>query len=156
NEGQTWQQISPDLTTNDKTRQASSGGPITKDNTSVEYYCTIFTAMESPFEKDLLWTGSDDGLLHVSKDGGKNWENVTPKQAPKWIMWNSLDADPFKKGAVFAVGTLYKADDFTPYIYKTEDYGKTWKLITNGIAKTDFARVVRADQKRPGLLYCGT
>ena len=156
NEGQTWQQISPDLTTNDKARQVSSGGPITKDNTSVEYYCTIFTAMESPFEKDLLWTGSDDGLLHVSKDGGKNWENVTPKQAPKWIMWNSIDADPFKKGAVYAVGTLYKADDFNPYIYKTEDYGKTWKLITNGIAKTDFARVVRADQKRPGLLYCGT
>jgi photosystem II stability/assembly factor-like uncharacterized protein len=156
NEGATWQQISPDLTTNDKTRQASSGGPITKDNTSVEYYCTIFTAMESPFEKDLLWTGSDDGLIHVSKDGGKNWQNVTPKDAPKWIMWNSLDADPFKKGAVYAVGTKYKSDDFTPYIYKTEDYGKTWKLTINGIAKTDFARVVRADQKRQGLLYCGT
>jgi photosystem II stability/assembly factor-like uncharacterized protein len=156
NEGQTWEQISPDLTTNDKTRQAPSGGPITKDNTSVEYYCTIFTAMESPYEKDLLWTGSDDGLIYVSKDGGKNWKNVTPKDAPKWIMWNSLDADPFKKGAAYAVGTKYKSDDFTPYIYKTEDYGNTWKLITNGIAKTDFARVVRADQKRPGLLYCGT
>ncbi|MFL5771737.1 MAG: WD40/YVTN/BNR-like repeat-containing protein [Flavisolibacter sp.] len=156
NEGQTWEQISPDLTTNDKSRQASSGGPITKDNTSVEYYCTIFTAMESPFEKDLLWTGSDDGLIHVSKDGGKNWSNVTPAGAPKWIMWNSLDADPFKKGAVYAVGTKYKSDDFTPYIYKTEDYGKSWKLITNGIAKTDFTRVVRADQKRPGLLYAGT
>jgi photosystem II stability/assembly factor-like uncharacterized protein len=156
NEGQTWEQISPDLTTNDKSRQASSGGPITQDNTSVEYYCTIFTAMESPFEKDLLWAGSDDGLLHMSRDGGKNWENVTPRDAPKWIMWNSLDADPFKKGAVYAVGTKYKADDFTPYIYKTEDYGKTWKLITNGIARTDFTRVVRADQKRPGLLYAGT
>lgn len=156
NEGQTWQQISPDLTTNDKSKQAPSGGPITKDNTSVEYYCTIFTAMESAYEKDLLWTGSDDGLIHVSKNGGKNWENVTPKDAPKWILWNSLDADPFKKGAVYAVGTKYKSDDFTPYIYKTEDYGKTWKLITNGIAKTDFARVVRADQKRQGLLYCGT
>lgn len=156
NEGQTWQQISPDLTTNDKSKQAPSGGPITKDNTSVEYYCTIFTAMESPYEKDLLWTGSDDGLIHVSKDGGKNWENVTPKDAPKWIMWNSLDADPFKKGALYAVGTKYKSDDFTPYIYKTEDYGKNWKQITNGIAKTDFARVVRADQKRQGLLYCGT
>ena len=156
NEGQTWQQISPDLTTNDKTRQGPSGGPITKDNTSVEYYCTIFTAIESPFEKDLLWAGSDDGLIHVSKDGGKSWDNVTPKNAPRWIMWNSLDADPFKKGAVYAVGTMYKSDDFTPYFYKTEDYGKTWKLITNGIRKTDFARVVRADQKRPGLLYCGT
>lgn len=156
NEGQSWTAISPDLTTNDKTKQGPSGGPITKDNTSVEYYSTIFTAMESPYEKDLLWTGSDDGLLHVSKNGGSNWENVTPASTPKWMMWNSIDADPFKKGAVYAVGTRYKSDDFTPYIYKTEDYGKTWKLITNGIDKMHFTRVVRADHKRPGLLYAGT
>jgi photosystem II stability/assembly factor-like uncharacterized protein len=156
NEGQTWEQSSPDLTTNDKKKQASSGGPITKDNTSVEYYCTIFTAMESPLEKDLLWTGSDDGLIHVSRDGGKKWDNVTPAQAPKWIMWNALEADPFKKGAMYATGTRYKMDDFTPYIYKTEDYGKTWKLITNGIGQQDFTRVMRADPKRAGLLYAGT
>ncbi len=156
NEGQSWEQISPDLTTNDKTKQLSSGGPITKDNTSVEYYCTIFTAMESPLEKDLLWTGSDDGLLNVSRDGGKNWENVTPKDAPKWIMWNALEAHPTRKGTVYATGTRYKLDDFAPYIYKTEDYGKTWKRITNGIAGTDFTRVMRADPKRPGLLYAGT
>jgi hypothetical protein len=112
--------------------------------------------MESPYEKDLLWTGSDDGLLHVSRDGGKNWDNVTPKQAPKWMMWNSLDADPFRKGAAYAVGTRYKSDDFTPYIYKTEDYGKSWQLITGGIDKMHFTRVVRADPKRPGLLYAGT
>ena len=156
NEGQTWEQLSPDLTTNDKTKQISSGGPITKDNTSVEYYCTIFTAMESPLEKDLLWTGSDDGLVHMSRDGGKNWENVTPKDAPKWIMWNALEAHPTKKGTVYATGTRYKLDDFAPYIYKTEDYGKTWKRITSGIAGTDFTRVMRADPKRPGLLYAGT
>jgi photosystem II stability/assembly factor-like uncharacterized protein len=156
NEGQSWQEISPDLTTNDKSKQGPSGGPITKDNTSVEYYSTIFTAMESPLEKDLLWTGSDDGLIHVSRNGGKNWENVTPKNAPKWIMWNAIDADPFKKGAAYFTGTRYKSDDFTPYIYKTEDYGKTWKLITNGINKMHFTRVMRADQKRPGLLYAGT
>jgi len=156
NEGQSWQEISPDLTTNDKTKQGPSGGPITKDNTSVEYYSTIFTAMESPLEKDLLWTGSDDGLIHVSRDGGKNWENVTPKGAPKWMMWNAIDADPFKKGAAYFTGTRYKSDDFTPYIYKTEDYGKTWKLITNGIDKMHFTRVMRADHKRPGLLYAGT
>ncbi len=155
-EGQSWKELSPDLTTNDKSKQASSGGPITKDNTSVEYYCTIFTAMESPVEKDLLWTGSDDGLIHVSKDGGKSWENVTPKDAPKWMMWNCVEADPFKKGAAYFVGTRYKLDDYTPYIYKTEDYGKSWKLITNGIDKMHFTRAMRADQKRSGLLYAGT
>ncbi|HYF33324.1 MAG TPA: hypothetical protein VD993_19500 [Chitinophagaceae bacterium] len=156
NEGQSWEMISPDLTTNDKTKQASSGGPITKDNTSVEYYCTIFTAAESPYEKDLLWTGSDDGLIHVSRDGGKNWENVTPVNIPKWMMWNCVEADPFKKGAAYFVGTRYKSDDYAPYIYKTEDYGKTWKLIVNGINKMHFTRALRADQKRPGLLYAGT
>ncbi|MBD0364699.1 MAG: glycosyl hydrolase [Flavisolibacter sp.] len=156
NEGQSWEQISPDLTTNDKSRQVASGGPITKDNTSVEYYSTIFTATESPYEKDLLWTGSDDGLIYVSRDGGKNWQNVTPKGAPKWMMWNSVDADPFKKGAAYFVGTRYKMDDYTPYIYKTDDYGKTWRLITTGIPKMHFARVVRTDKRRQGLLYAGT
>jgi photosystem II stability/assembly factor-like uncharacterized protein len=156
NEGQSWQEISPDLTTNDKAKQVSSGGPITKDNTSVEYYSTIFTATESPIEKDLLWTGSDDGLIHVSRDGGKTWEKVTPKNVPKWMMWNAVDVDPFKKGAAYFTGTRYKSDDYTPYIYKTEDYGKTWKLITNGIDKMHFTRVMRADPKRQGLLYAGT
>lgn len=156
NEGASWKQISPDLTTNDKSKQVSSGGPITKDNTSVEYYCTIFTATESSLEKDLLWAGSDDGLMHISKDGGANWSNVTPKDAPKWMMWNAIDVDPFKKGAAYITGTRYKVDDFTPYIYKTEDYGQTWKLITNGIDPMHFTRVARADHKRPGLLYAGT
>lgn len=156
NEGQSWETISPDLTTNDKSRQASSGGPITKDNTSVEYYCTIFTAAESALEKDLLWTGSDDGLIHVSKDGGKNWENVTPAEAGKWMMWNCIETDPFQKGTAYFVGTKYKLDDFAPYIFKTEDYGKTWKRITNGIDNMHFTRALRADKKRPGLLYAGT
>lgn len=156
NEGASWEQISPDLTTNEKAKQASSGGPITQDNTSVEYYCTIFTAAESNLEKDLLWAGSDDGLLHVSKDGGKNWENVTPKDCPKWMMWNCIETDPFKKGTAYIVGTRYKLDDFRPYIYKSEDYGKSWKLITAGIGSSHFTRVIRADKKRAGLLYAGT
>ncbi len=156
NEGSSWEQISPDLTTNDKSKQKSSGGPITQDNTSVEYYSTIFTAAESPYEKDLLWTGSDDGLVHVSRDGGKNWDNVTPAGIPKWMMWNAIDTDPFKKGAAYVTGTRYKSDDFAPYIFKTEDYGKSWKKITDGINKMHFTRVMRADKKRPGLLYAGT
>jgi photosystem II stability/assembly factor-like uncharacterized protein len=156
NEGASWEKISPDLTTNDKKRQASSGGPITQDNTGVEYYCTIFTAAESPLEKDLLWTGSDDGLIHVSKDGGKNWENVTPRDCPQWMMWNSVEPDPFQKGAAIFAGTRYKLDDYRPYVYRTEDYGKTWKLLTNGINPLHFTRVVRADPKRKGLLYAGT
>ncbi|MBK8141013.1 MAG: glycosyl hydrolase [Chitinophagaceae bacterium] len=156
NEGKSWEQISSDLTTNDKTKQASSGGPVTKDNTSVEYYCTVFTAAESPYEKDLLWSGSDDGLIHVSKNGGKNWENVTPKDCPPWMMWNCVEADPFKKGAAYFVGTRYKLDDFKPYIFKTEDYGKTWKQITNSIPPLHFTRALRADRKRQGLLYAGT
>lgn len=156
NEGASWQQISPDLTTNDKAKQASSGGPITQDNTSVEYYCTIFTATESWLEKDLLWTGSDDGVISVSRDGGKNWDNVTPAGAPRLMMWNCIEVDPFKKGAAYVIGTRYKSDDFTPYIYKTEDYGKSWKLITNGIDNLHFTRAMRADRVRPGLLYAGT
>ena len=156
NDGASWTTLSGDLTTNDKSRQKSSGGPITQDNTSVEYYCTIFTATESALEKDLLWTGSDDGVISVSKDGGQHWENVTPKDCPKWIMWNCVETDPFKKGTAYFVGTRYKSDDFAPYIYKTEDYGKTWKAITNGIDKMHFTRCLRADHKRPGLLYAGT
>ncbi len=156
NEGQTWQAISPDLTTNDKSKQASSGGPITKDNTGVEVYCTIFTAAESVTEKDVLWTGSDDGLAHVSRDGGKTWTNITPKDCPKWMMWNCIETDPSQNGAAYFVGTRYKSDDYAPYIYKTEDYGKSWKLITNGIANNHFTRALRADKKRKGLLYAGT
>ena len=156
NEGASWEQISPDLTTNDKAKQVSSGGPITKDNTSVEYYCTIFTATESSLEKNLLWTGSDDGLINVSRDGGKSWKNVTPADCPKWMMWNAIEVDPFKPGAAYFVGTRYKLDDFSPYIYKTEDYGQTWKRITNGINPLHFTRAIRADKKRQGLLYAGT
>lgn len=156
NEGASWTALGGDLTTNDKSKQKSSGGPITKDNTSVEYYCTIFTAAECTIEKDVLWTGSDDGLIHVSKDGGKTWENVTPPAAGKGMMWNCVETDPYQKGKVYFVGTKYKSDDFTPYIFKTEDYGKTWKMITNGIPAKHFTRCLRADKKRKGLLYCGT
>ncbi|MDH5474094.1 MAG: glycosyl hydrolase [Cyclobacteriaceae bacterium] len=155
-EGQSWKIISPDLTRNDPSKLKSSGGPITQDNTSVEYYCTIFAAIESPYEEGLIWTGSDDGLVHVTRDGGENWSNVTPVGMPEWMMINSIEADPFVKGGAYIAGTRYKLGDFTPYLYKTKDYGKTWTKITNGIDNNYFTRVVRADPNRKGLLYAGT
>jgi len=156
NEGQSFEVISPDLTRNDPKTLESSGGPITKDNTGVEYYGTIFAATESPFEENLIWTGSDDGLVHITTDGGKKWSNVTPKKMPEWMMINCIEVDPFTAGGAYIVGTRYKLGDYSPYIYKTEDYGKNWKLITTGIASEHFTRALRSDPKRKGLLYAGT
>ena len=156
NEGQSWKIISPDLTRNDPKTLGPSGGPITKDNTGVEYYGTIFAATESPYETGLIWTGSDDGLVHISRNNGQTWDNVTPKKMPEWMMINCIEVDPFTKGGAYIVGTKYKTGDYAPYIYKTEDYGKSWKLIVNGIANEDFTRALRADSKRKGLLYAGT
>ncbi len=156
NEGASWKALGGDLTTNDKNRQRSSGGAITKDNTGVEVYCTVFTAAESTLEKDVLWTGSDDGLIHISRDGGNSWTNVTPKEAGQWMMWNCVETDAFVKGKAYFVGTKYKSDDFTPYIFKTENYGVTWTKITTGINPLHFTRALRADKKVKGLLYAGT
>lgn len=155
-DGNSWELASPDLTHNDSTKLGPSGGPITKDNTSVEYYCTLFAGAESPYEKDLLWVGSDDGLIHLSRDGGATWQNVTPKNMPEWMMINSIEPDPFVKGGAYVAGTRYKLGDYQPYLYHTKDYGKTWTLIVNGISADHFTRVVRADPKRQGLLYAGT
>ncbi len=155
-EGQSWKIISPDLTRNDSNKLKSSGGPITKDNTSVEYYCTIFAATESTHEEGVIWTGSDDGLVHITKDNGKSWENITPKGMPEWMMINSVEIDPFNKGGLYIAGTKYKLGDYKPYIYKTEDYGQTWKKIVEGIQFEHFTRVVRADPNQKGLLYAGT
>lgn len=156
NEGQSFEVISPDLTRNDPKTLGPSGGPITKDNTGVEYYGTIFAAVESPYEKDLIWTGSDDGLVYITTNGGKSWTNVTPKKMPEWMMINCIEVDPFTHGGAYIVGTRYKLGDNTPYIYKTENYGKSWKLLTKGINPDFFTRVLRADPKRKGLLYAGT
>ncbi|MDA8686791.1 glycosyl hydrolase, partial [Robiginitalea sp.] len=156
NEGQSWELLSPDLTRNDPEKLVSSGGPITQDNTGVEYYCTIFAANESPLQEGLLWVGSDDGLIHLSKDGGKTWENVTPAGMPEWNMINSIEPSSFDEGTCYVAATRYKLGDFEPYLYKTTDYGKTWTRITNGIDSEHFTRVVREDPKRKGLLYAGT
>ena len=156
NEGKNWEQISPDLTRNDPTKLGPSGGPITKDNTSVEYYCTIFAAAQSPHDEKVIWAGSDDGLLHVTRDGGKNWDDVTPPEMPEWAQINSIEVHPSKKGSLYVAATRYKLDDFKPYLFKTNDFGKTWTQITEGIDRKHFTRVLRADPDRAGLLYAGT
>ncbi len=156
NEGQTWKQISPDLTRNDPTKMGASGGPITKDNTGVEYYCTIFAAAESKHDPRTIWAGSDDGLLHVTRDGGGKWENVTPPELPEWAMINSVEVHPTEPGGLYVAATRYKSDDFHPYLFKTRDYGKTWTKIVEGIDRKHFTRVVRADPTLPGLLFAGT
>lgn len=156
NEGQSWTTISPDLTRNDPSTLKSSGGPITQDNTSVEYYGTIFAAAISDKEEGLIWTGSDDGLIYVTKDGGANWNKVTPAGMPEWMMINSIDIDPFNNGGVYVAGTRYKMGDYKPYLYHTTDYGASWTKITNGIPEDHFTRVVRADPHHKGLLYAGT
>ena len=158
NSGQTWKTISPDLTRNIPETIKSSGGPITQDNTGAEYYANIFAIAESELEEGVIWVGSDDGLIHITKDGGETWENITPpkKLSPKLNMINSIDPSPFKKGKAYIAATSYKFGDYTPYLYKTEDYGKTWSLITDGINSNYYTRVIRSDKKREGLLYAGT
>lgn len=154
-EGMSWEEISPDLTQNDSTKQDESGGPITKDDTSVEYYNTIFTFAESPIQEGLLWAGSDDGLIHISRNNGESWENVTPKGLTE-TMISILDPSHHEAGTAYFAATRYKFGDFEPMIYKTTNYGKSWKKITKGIPAMDFTRVVREDPNKAGLLYAGT
>lgn len=155
-EGQTWQEISPDLTRNDKSKQDYSGGPITRDNTGVEVYGTIFALAESPRQAGVIWAGTDDGLVWVTRNGGKNWENVTPKELPEWGTVNTIEASPHDPATAYIAVHRYRLDDYRPYIFKTNDYGKTWKKITRGLPENDFVRVVREDPVRRGLLYAGT
>ena len=155
-EGQSWEEISPDLTRNDKAKQEKSGGPITKDDTGIEIYDTIFALVESPHEAGVIWAGTDDGWVQVTRDGGKNWQNVTPKGIPEWARINSLEVSPFDKATCYVAATMYQFDDFRPYLYKTSDYGKTWTKIVRGIPDNVFTRVVREDPTRRGLLYAGT
>lgn len=158
NEGESWTMLSEDLTRNDTTKMGSSGGPITKDNTSVEYYGTIFTMAEAVKNPDIIWTGSDDGLIYISTDKGQNWTNVTPseKLLPAFSQINDMDAHPSKDGGLYIAATRYKLDDFKPYLLKTEDFGKSWELINSGIDQEHFTRAIQADPDREGLLYAGT
>lgn len=156
NEGQTWTPISGDLTRNDPSTLGPSGGPITKDNTSVEYYGTIFAFAESPLEKGLLWAGSDDGLVHVSRDGGGHWSNVTPPAMPEWSLVSQIDPSPHDAATAYLAVNRYKLDDFRPFVYVTHDYGRSWRNAASGLPDTSFVRAVREDPVRRGLLYAGT
>ena len=155
-EGQHWTAMSPDLTRNDKSKQGPSGGAITHDNSAVEYYDTIFTVDESPVKAGVIWAGSDDGLIHVTEDDGKTWQDVTPKGIPEWIRINCIAASPFDAGTAYVAATMYLSDDFHPFLYRTRDYGKTWTKIVSGIPDDDFTRAIRPDPNQKGLLFAGT
>lgn len=156
NAGQSWERISPDLTRNQKSKQQSAGGPLTQDNTSVEFYDTIFSVAESPRRKGVIWTGSDDGLIYVTQDAGRNWQNVTPHGMPTWGRVSMVEASPHDPATAYAAVNDYQHDDVTPYLYRTHDYGKTWTRIVSGIPDGSFLRVCREDPRRKGLLYAGT
>jgi photosystem II stability/assembly factor-like uncharacterized protein len=156
NEGESWEPISPDLTRHDPATLGPSGGPITKDQTSVEHYGTVFTLAESPVTRGVLWAGSDDGLVHVSRDGGASWTNVTPKDLAPFTRISLIDASPHKAGTAFIAANRYQLDDLRPYLWRTDDYGGTWRRIDAGIPVPQFTRVVREDPARADLLYAGT
>jgi photosystem II stability/assembly factor-like uncharacterized protein len=153
--GHTWTQISGDLTRNDKSKQQPSGGPLTNDITSVEYYDTIFALAESPIKKGTLWAGTDDGLVHVTTDDGQHWSKVTPKM-PEWSTVDLIDPSPHDGNTAYVAVDRHKLDDFKPYIFKTTDLGKTWTAITSGIPDGSYVHAVREDPKQRGLLYAGT
>ena len=152
--GTTWEEISPDLTKNKKENLGPGGGPITNEGAGGEVYHTIYYVAESPHDKDIIYAGADDGLVHITMDGGKNWSNITPDLEEGMI--NSIDVSPHDPATVYIAFNRYKFDDFKPYVLKSTNYGKTWKVYSNGIEKNSFVRVVREDNVKKGLLYAGT
>ena len=157
NEGQSWEVISPDLTRNDKSKQGFSGGPITNDHTGVETYNTIFAFEESSHRAGVFWVGTDDGLIHLSRDNGTSWENITPPDMPEWGTVNMIELSTHRAGRALVPVHRYRLDDFTPYVFRTDDYGQNWnRLPLRGIPETHIARVVREDPVREGLLYLVT
>ena len=155
-EGHSWQPISPDLTRADPATLKVTGGPINRDAVGAEVYATVFALAESPREPGVLWAGTDDGLVHISKDGGANWQDITPEQLPGWSMVSMLEPSAHDPATCYLAATRYKRDDYAPYLYRTNDYGRSWTRINDGIPDDDFTRVVRCDPARQGLLYAGT
>ncbi|MFL5607395.1 MAG: WD40/YVTN/BNR-like repeat-containing protein [Gemmatimonadaceae bacterium] len=156
NDGQSWQVISPDLTRNDPRTLGPSGGPLTKDQTSVEYYGTIFSFAESPKQRGVLWTGSDDGLVHVSRDNGATWQNVTPSDMAPYTRVSLIEPGHFAAGTAYVAANRFQLDDMKPYLWKTTNYGQSWTRIDAGITPTEFTRAIREDPEKPGLLFAGT
>ena len=154
--GSSWEAISPDLTRHDPSTLEPSGGPITKDTSGAEVYATIFAFVESPHQQGVFWAGSDDGLVHISRDGGVTWDAVTPDGMPEWTLICMIEVSPHDPATAYIAATRYKLDDTRPMLYRTTDYGQTWTSITAGLPEDDYTRVVREDPVRPGLLYAGT
>ena len=154
-QGHSWTAISEDLTRNDKSKQKPSGGPIQNDITSIEYYDVVFALAESPLKKGMLWAGTDDGLLHVTTDDGATWQRVTPNM-PEWSCVSLIDPSHFDPAIAYVAVDRHRLDDFKPYIFKTNDTGRNWTAITNGIPDGAYVHAVREDPKRRGLLYAGT
>jgi photosystem II stability/assembly factor-like uncharacterized protein len=155
--GVTWEKISPDLTAHPEGTQGASGEPITRDATGEEIYSTLYAIKESAAARGIIWTGSNDGLVFVTRDNGLHWANVTPKDLPPGGRVQNIDTDPHKPGTAYvAIYRFLNGGDFSPYLYRTDDFGHSWTLITNGIGKDEPTRVVRVDPERPGLLYAGT
>ncbi|HET6724887.1 MAG TPA: glycosyl hydrolase [Gammaproteobacteria bacterium] len=154
--GTSWEQISPDLTRNDASKQGSSGGPITRDNSSAEYYDLIFSIAPSPKSVGEIWIGTDDGLVQLTRDGGKTWHNVTPPGLPAWAKIAQIEASSFDAGTAYVAVDAHKLDDLQPYIFRTRDYGRSWTKITTGLDAPAYVHVVREDPHRRGLLFAGT
>src|SRR5262249_3878089 len=150
--------ISPDLTRADPAKLGPSGGALTRDNTGAEVYCTVFALAESPRDVRILWAGSDDGLIHISRDGGQTWRNCTPDASllPEWALISMIEPSAHDAATAYVAATRYKLDDTTPYLLKTSDFGETWTSVSASFAQTEFTRVIREDPEQRGLLYVGT
>ena len=157
-DGHSWEDISPDLTRNDLKTQGDTGGPLTKDNTGAETFPTVYAFAESPQEKGVYWTGSDDGLMHISRDAGKSWQKITPSPSilPDWSIISIIHLSDHTPGKAYVAAKRYMSGDRTPYLFKTTDYGQTWTTITRGIPADEYAHVIREDPNQAGLLYAGT
>lgn len=156
NEGQSWERISPDLTRADPATLGPSGGPITRDQTGVETYATVFALAPSRLERDVIWAASDDGVVHVTRDDGKSWTNITPKKLPDFVKFTTIEESPHRAGTAYLTGHRNLLDDPAPYVFRTRDYGKSWTRIATGLPADEIVRSIREDTVRPGLLFLGT